>query len=277
MPQPKTQEAVTRGGSALERYRRVVVGRPGLGALLYFELCAWLAGVPGAAGLALRRAFWPRLFGACGAGTVFGAGVTLRHPHRVRLGERVVVADGCVLDARTDADVVIDIGDDSILGNDVTISCKGGRVRVGRGAGLGTRTVIHAVAGAEVSLGADLIVGPGCYIAGGGNYNASRLDLPMARQGVRPGESTELADDVWLGAHVIVLPGARVGAGSIGAAGAVIRGRIPPRTIVGGVPARVIGRRGAAGAVPAAEGGPEPGSGEPGAPAAGSGGGARQA
>jgi len=47
-------------------------------------------------------------------------------------------------------------------------------------------------------------------------------------------------DGVWLGAHVTLCPGAHVGRGSIVVAGAVVTGNIPPYTIVGGVPAKVI-------------------------------------
>lgn len=80
---------------------------------MWFEICAGFTWVPGAVGLWLRKTFWPSLFAACGAGTVFGPGVSLRHPHRIRLGERVVVGDGCVPDARNeDAEVAITIGDD---------------------------------------------------------------------------------------------------------------------------------------------------------------------
>lgn len=206
--QPKTHDAVTRGGSALRRYREVVVGRGGWLHLLYFELCVALSIVPGAAGLYLRKLFWPRLFRDCGAGTVFGANIALRQPHRIVLGERVVLSDGCVLDARTDRDdPVISIGDDCMIGSGVTISCKTGTVAIGARAGIGTGTVIHAVGGCDVRTGEDLIVGPGCYIAGGGNYITDRLDVPMARQGLREGEDVRIGRDVWLGARVSILPG----------------------------------------------------------------------
>ena len=67
----KTHASVT-GGSPLRTYREVIVGAPGWLDLLYFEWCAWLAPVPGAVGLLLRKLFWPRLFAACGRGVVFG-------------------------------------------------------------------------------------------------------------------------------------------------------------------------------------------------------------
>lgn len=242
--QAKTHESVTAEGSALARYMRVIVGRDGWGALARFELCAWLATVPGAAGLWLRKTFWPSLFESCGEGTVFGAGISLRHPHRIRLGERVVLGDGCVLDARNEAaEVVIDIGSDTILGNDVMISCKGGTASVGARCGLGARTIVHAVHGSDARLGDDLVIGPGCYVAGGGNYHTEQLDVPIARQGLRPGEHAVLENDLWLGANVTVLPGVTVGGGSVVAAGAVVHQSLPPRSVAAGVPARVLRSR----------------------------------
>ena len=44
----------------------------------------------------------------------------------------------------------------------------------------------------------------------------------------------------WLGAGAIVLPGARIGRNVVIAAGSVVRGEIPDRCVVAGVPARVI-------------------------------------
>lgn len=59
-----------------------------------------------------------------------------------------------------------------------------------------------------------------------------------------------VGDDVWIGAGAVVLPGVTIGQGAIVAAGAVVVGAVDPMTIVGGVPARVIRRIGAAGASP---------------------------
>ena len=49
-----------------------------------------------------------------------------------------------------------------------------------------------------------------------------------------------IGDDVWLGAGSIVLRGSHIGAGAVVAAGAVVRGKVPPGATVGGVPARVL-------------------------------------
>ena len=50
-------------------------------------------------------------------------------------------------------------------------------------------------------------------------------------------------DDVWIGSRVIVLSGVRIGRGSVVAAGSIVTKNIPPYSIVGGIPAKVIKRR----------------------------------
>jgi len=52
-----------------------------------------------------------------------------------------------------------------------------------------------------------------------------------------------LEDDVWIGCNVTLLNGVRIGRGAIVAAGSVVRTKIPPYTIVGGNPAKVLGFR----------------------------------
>ena len=52
-----------------------------------------------------------------------------------------------------------------------------------------------------------------------------------------------IEEDVWCGANVTILKGVTIGRGSIIAAGAVVTKNIPPYSIVGGVPAKVIKKR----------------------------------
>jgi len=240
----KTHAAVTGRGSPLQRYQEVIVGRPGLGRLLHFELCLWLGSLPGAVGLALRKLLWPRLFGSCGRGVLFGSGVVLRHPHRIHLGDRVVIGEGCVLDARSDgSDRGIAFGDDVILSTAVVVSAKCASIEVGPRSGFGPHSVIVTTDGNSVRIGADVAVGPHSVIVGGGNYHTERLDVPIWRQGIRPGHHVALGDDIWLGAGVRVLGGSRIDDGSIVAAGAVVKGEFGPGTIAAGVPARAIRTR----------------------------------
>lgn len=73
-------------------------------------------------------------------------------------------------------------------------------------------------------------------------HNFDDIHKPMQVQGLAS-RSVSIEDDVWIGGHSIILPGVTVGRGSIVAAGAVITKDVPPFTIVGGNPARIIKRR----------------------------------
>jgi acetyltransferase-like isoleucine patch superfamily enzyme len=52
-----------------------------------------------------------------------------------------------------------------------------------------------------------------------------------------------IEDDVWIGAHVFIRGGVRIGKGAVIAAGAVVVEDVMEYQIVGGVPAKVIGDR----------------------------------
>ncbi len=243
-PANKTHAAVTGGGSALRRYQDVMVGGRSLGRTLYYEWCSWLSPIPGALGLVLRKLFWPRLFGSCGAGTQFGAGVVIRHPNRIHLGQRVVISEGVILDGRNaDTDEAIRIGDDTMLANSVMLSCKSGTIRIGAHAGIGAQTIIQSTSGCPVGVGDDVIIGPRCYLVGGGSYRLDRLDEPIWKQGIEPDTGCTVEDNVWLGANVTVLGGVTIASGSVIAAGAVVNRSVGENVICAGVPARVIRTR----------------------------------
>ena len=121
----KTHKVITEKGSALAKYQNIIVGNDSIGYLCYFELCAWLGKVPGAAGIAMRKIFWPRLFGSCGKGVMFAERIVLRHPRKIHLGDNVILSEGCVLDARHDTDDrALVLEDDVMLSVNVMISCK---------------------------------------------------------------------------------------------------------------------------------------------------------
>ncbi|WP_075137125.1 CatB-related O-acetyltransferase [Actinophytocola xinjiangensis] len=74
----------------------------------------------------------------------------------------------------------------------------------------------------------------------GGDWAESTLDLVT---GMPSRGDTVVGNDVWFGYQSVVLPGVTIGDGAIIAAGAVVTADVPPYTIVGGNPARVIRRR----------------------------------
>ena len=240
----KTQAAVTGDQSALRRYQDVIVGHRHLLGLAYYEICLWLAWVPGALGLALRGIFWPRLFHSCGSKVYFGSNVTLMHPHRIKIGDRTVIGNGCVLDARApSSEVAIAIGSDVILSHGVMLSCKNTEITIGKRVGLGPYTVVQATEDDRVLIEDDAIIAAHCYIVGGGQYRMDRLDVPIARQPMQRTGETRVETGVWIGSHVNVLGGVTVGRDTVVGAGSVVIQSLPERAVCVGVPARVVRRR----------------------------------
>lgn len=239
--QSKTHEAITGSGSALKKYQAVMVGSESLWATLYYEICIWFAYVPGAAGLLLRKIFWPRMFQHCGQGVQFGYGIILRHPGRISLGNNVVISEYCILDARNHQEAItILIGNDVILASAVCLSAKGGTIKVGDQSGIGTKTTIQSTNNCPTSIGADNIIGPHCYLVAGGNYHMDQLDVPIRKQGIKADKGCHLHDNVWLGGQVSVLGDVVMEPGSVAATGAVVTQNVAENTIVGGVPAKTI-------------------------------------
>lgn len=89
---------------------------------------------------------------------------------------------------------------------------------------------------------ASLVIGNHVDIASGVMIYNSEHDLE-AEDFVARVEPVEIADYVFIGPRVTILPGVKVGKGSVIAAGAVVTKDVPEFAIVGGVPAKVIGER----------------------------------
>jgi acetyltransferase-like isoleucine patch superfamily enzyme len=70
-------------------------------------------------------------------------------------------------------------------------------------------------------------------------HNFARTDL-LIRDQFTTDRGITIEPNVWVGTHVSILDGVTVGTGSIVAAGAVVTHDVPPSSIVGGVPAKVL-------------------------------------
>lgn len=74
------------------------------------------------------------------------------------------------------------------------------------------------------------------------NHNFSDLSRPIREQGVVK-LSVEIGNDVWIGDRVTILPGVKIGTGSVLASGSVITKDVEPYSVVAGVPAKIIKKR----------------------------------
>jgi acetyltransferase-like isoleucine patch superfamily enzyme len=238
---PRAQdELLAPGTSARQKYARLVVGRDGWGALVAYEFVQLTAQwVPGALGLVLRKALYPWLLGTCGRNVVFGQHVVLRHPHKVHIGDNVVIDDNCLIDAKGDTNAGITIGAGTFVGRNTILSCKNGDIVLGEGTNIGFNCEIFSAA--RVELGARALLAAYCYVIGGDHdwKDAGRAVLDQGRHaaGVMVGAGA------WLGAGAKVLDGTTIGADAIVGAGAVVTSDVPASAIAVGVPAKVVGSR----------------------------------
>ena len=85
------------------------------------------------------------------------------------------------------------------------------------------------------------MIAPNCVIVSF-NHGYQDIQTPMIDQ-PWVGEPVFIEDDVWIGANCTIIMGVTIGKGSIIAANAVVSKDIPPYSIVGGVPARILGSR----------------------------------
>ena len=87
----------------------------------------------------------------------------------------------------------------------------------------------------QITIEDNVDIGPNVIIvAHDSSYHCIQPDIPLICKKVR------IKRNVYIGAGAIILPGVTIGEYSIVAAGAVVAKDVPPRTIVAGVPARVI-------------------------------------
>ncbi len=226
--------------SPREKYASLVVGRPGLGALLKYEFVIGLAQArAGALGLVLRKRCYPWLLGSCGRNVVFGQNVVLRHPHKIHIGSNVVIDDNCLLDAKGESNAGIRIGDGVFVGRNSILSCKDGDIELRDGANVGFNCEIFSAS--RVTIGAGVLMAAYSYVIGG-DHDFSDPDKSVLEQ-TRRSAGVTIGDGAWLGAGAKVLDGVAVGDHAVIGAGAVVREAVPERAVAVGVPARVVASR----------------------------------
>jgi acetyltransferase-like isoleucine patch superfamily enzyme len=119
-------------------------------------------------------------------------------------------------------------------------------IRIGRDSLIGEYTVIRGQGG--VTVGDRVYTSPHTQIMAV-NHVFDDPGRPFIEQGITA-RGIVIEDDVWLGSAAVITDGVRIGRGAVVAAGAVVTHDVPPHTVVGGVPARVLREVGAGNSAP---------------------------
>jgi carbonic anhydrase/acetyltransferase-like protein (isoleucine patch superfamily) len=159
----------------------------------------------------------------------FGACSVIGFPMGALYGEPwIAIGSGTMIAAQVSLSAGMVPGQD--LGDWPPVLRIGDRCVIGRGS--------HITAHYSIVIGDDVYTGPYVYITDQ-NHGYADPDAPIGRQWPS-NTAVSIGAGSWLGAGVIVLPGACIGRNVVVAAGSVVRGQVPDRCVVAGVPARVV-------------------------------------
>jgi acetyltransferase-like isoleucine patch superfamily enzyme len=112
-----------------------------------------------------------------------------------------------------------------------------GEPQIGEGTWIGAFTVVDGSGGLRIGKGCDVSCGVQIY-----THSTVRRCVSGRAYNVIDREPVVIGDHVFIGANAVIMMGVTIGDRSVIAAGAVVTGDIAPDTIVGGIPARSIGR-----------------------------------
>jgi acetyltransferase-like isoleucine patch superfamily enzyme len=227
-------------GGKLAKYQELILGEKSLWSLLKYEcITGLLADMPGAAGLFLRGKCYPSLLGRSGRNVTFGRGVVLRHPRKIRIGSNVIIDDHCVLDAKGRDNAGIDIGSGVFIGRNTILNCKNGDIVLEDNVNIGFNCTVFSAS--RVRVGANELMAAYCYLVGG-THRFDDPAVPVLHQG-RESQGIDVAAGGWLGAHVTVFDGVRIGKNVVVGAGSVVNRDVPDFAIAAGVPAKTLKKR----------------------------------
>ncbi len=161
----------------------------------------------------------------------------------ISLGENTRVAYRKIIGK---PNTVLRIGQGSIVEASICFDRDLASVEIGDRTYIGSSSIISA---SKIKIGDDVLISWGCTIV---DHNSHSVDFKYRYQDVanwmfykKNWEGVKslpivIENKAWLGFNTIILKGVTVGQGAIVAAGSVVTKDVPPFTIVGGNPARVI-------------------------------------
>ncbi|MHA6334522.1 acyltransferase [Qipengyuania sp. CAU 1752] len=153
----------------------------------------------------------------------------------VSFGEGISIGPGSRL--RTSDGGVLKLGEHSAIDPNCELTAKNGRLALGKRAFVGRGSVI--VSREAVTIGDDALIAE--YVTIRDQDHRFGGTKPTAVNGFKTGQII-IGNNVWIGAKATITRGVTIGNDVVVAAGAVVTSDVASSTIVGGVPARPIGK-----------------------------------
>ena len=155
-------------------------------------------------------------FKKLGANVVFEPGSLVFHPETISMGSNIYVGHYAILKGYYSSEM--HIGDDTWIGQQCMFH-SGGGLRIGSRVG----------------------IGPGVRILTSQHQDLGR-DVPLVSSPVIPAEVV-IEDECNIGWGSIIMPGVRLGRGTLVGAGSVVTNDVAPYSVIAGVPAKLLRTR----------------------------------
>lgn len=157
----------------------------------------------------------------------------------IRIGKSKVARSAC-LDVEKGGSITV--GDDCEIRHHAVLEVSGrynGSIEIGNHCVIGVGNWLQG--SGRIRIGNDVIVGPHVAIVST-NHSYEDASVSVAQQPLKTGEVI-IEDDVWIGAHCTIAQNVHIGAHSIIGANSFVNKDVPPYSIVGGAPAKLIKSR----------------------------------
>jgi len=173
-----------------------------------------------------------------------GRSVVIENGYMIHSGPNLILEDYSQINALSGKGIRfgrnVTIGKSAIIMCTGVIANKGVGLEIGDFSAVGAQSFLGCQGG--VKIGSNVIMGPGVRIFSE-NHKYKDATVPIRHQGeTRMGVVIE--DDCWVGSGVTILDGVTICTGTLIAAGSVVAKDIPSFSIVAGVPAKIIKKRG---------------------------------
>jgi acetyltransferase-like isoleucine patch superfamily enzyme len=220
---------------------KLYLGRQASSVLRYFYEQFFIVSfgwIPTIFGIAVRGVLYRFILKMDGVAAIEN-NVRLRFADNIKLGNGVYLDQGTYLHATPHG---IEIGSGTIVMHGAVLhvynfrNMPQSRIQIGRDSLIGEYSVIRGQGG--VQIGDRVYTSPFTQLIAV-NHVFDDPNRPFIDQGITA-QGIVVEDDVWLGAGAVITDGVRIGKGSVVAAGAVVTKDVPPHTVVGGVPAKII-------------------------------------
>ena len=166
----------------------------------------------------------------------------------IKVGKKLLIKGAPVIDIESDCRLVI--GDNVVLNSrnqgyhvnmfgpvKIFADRKNAEIIIGNNTRI-HGTAIHAYE--LIKIGENCLIAANCQIMDCSGHDLSFENVEERIKTKGSSNPVIIEDNVWIGAGSIVLPGVKIGFGSVVAAGSVVTKSVPPMVVVGGNPAKIL-------------------------------------